>query len=59
VISYNRRYEDSAIEFPNFFCRGRPGALIALVICYEDWGHFVNPHPVNETLMMAVAVRRL
>jgi cobalt-zinc-cadmium efflux system protein len=29
--------------------------LIALVICYEAWGRLLNPHPVNEPLMMAAA----
>jgi cobalt-zinc-cadmium efflux system protein len=33
--------------------------LIALVICYEAWGRFLNPHPVNEPLMMAAAALAL
>ena len=33
--------------------------LIALVICYEAWGRFFNPHPVNEPLMLAAAVLAL
>jgi cobalt-zinc-cadmium efflux system protein len=33
--------------------------LIAFVICYEAWGRFFNPHPVNEPLMMAAAALAL
>jgi cobalt-zinc-cadmium efflux system protein len=34
-------------------------ALIALAICYEAWGRFRSPHPVNEPLMLAAAVLAL
>jgi cobalt-zinc-cadmium efflux system protein len=33
--------------------------LIALVICYEAWGRFFNPRPVNEPLMMMAAALAL
>ena len=33
--------------------------LIALVICYEAWGRFFSPRPVNEPLMLAAAVLAL
>ncbi len=33
--------------------------LIALVICYEAWGRFFDPHPVNEPLMLAAAALAL
>jgi len=33
--------------------------LLALVICYEAWGRFFQPHPVNEPLMIGAAAAAL